>query len=107
MQKSEELKLPEPDKKIMQSEIQHVDHKLLTAQQKPDEEQKHTDPAEPLQIPKQVIDPPVVAEVLAKELAPAKHRGRPPKNNKTKAVEQVSSTMVCEPVMTEKIPSET
>ena len=45
MQKSEELKLPEPDKKITQSESQHIEIKVQ-ARPKPEEEQKHTVPAE-------------------------------------------------------------
>ena len=45
MQKSEELKLPESDKKITPSESQHLEIKAQ-ARPKPDEEQKHTVPAE-------------------------------------------------------------
>ncbi len=107
MQKSEELKLPEPDKKIIQSDSQHIDIKVQ-ARQKPDEEQKHPVPVEPIQILKQAIDQPVVAEVQSKEAVPAKHRGRPPKNNKNKVLEQaVPSSVVPESNLNKKPPSET
>ena len=76
--------MPEPDKKIVQTENQqHIEIKI-PPRLKPDEEHKQTDPTEPPQMTKQVIDVPVVSEAIPKEVAPPKHRGRPPKNNKLK-----------------------
>ena len=106
MLKSEELKLPEPDKKLDSVETQQQMQIQIPQQQKSDEEQKKNDLMEQAQTIKQVTDLPIAAEVFIKEMAVPKHRGRPPKKNRLNTEVQAPKIVTTDPIMNEKSASE-